>query len=317
MTTVQTASLGSLKWWQRCDFNLAPLRYERVLRKDGGPIDRLEKTVLKIREGSLFAFNAYLDENLKPARDAAQVFGSADGGSTHRNELIARFKAISEAIERWAYFDRFDSNLHQLYGFDIDGSTTGMAAFPGLFHSKARLAARVEGIERFALQHWWEGRLEHAEGPGPLGSRAVSLKLPFNDVSAVIVYEDDPVSGTAHYGYGAGVSLPRALEQAHGEMVRHRLAVQRYLERNPSPEMGLAVVSDTHERRSLYFALQEGRALFQDRLTSGPWSPIAKPKEVFNGWIPGPWDRYATVWRCLFEPPSDESASSRMDYFFW
>lgn len=265
----------------------------------------------------MFAFNAYLDAGLRPSERTTRVYGLADGGSAHRVEIVARFKAISEAIERWAYFDRSDSNLHDLYGFDIDGSTTGMAAYPGLFHSKARQAARVEGVERFALQHWWEGRLEHIEGPGPLGSRAVRILLPFRDVEAVIVYEDDPLGGTAHYGYGAGATLAKALEHAYGEMVRHRLAVQAYIERNPSPEMGLAAVDDTHEKRALYFALKSGRTLFQDRIDSGPWSRIAKPKEVFNGWIPGPWDRYATVWRCLFEPPSDDAASSRMDYFFW
>ena len=111
--------------------------------------------------------------------------------------------------------------------------------------------------------------------------------------------------------------MAKALEQAHGEMIRHRLVVQRYIENTPSPEMGLSIIDDTQDKRALYFALKSGRTLFQDRIDSGPWAPIAKPKQVFNGWMPGPWDRYATVWRCLFEPPSDESASTRMEYFFW
>jgi hypothetical protein len=313
----QDRKFSPTSWWRRCDLNLAPIRYDRVLRKDGGPIERLEKATLNVREGALFAVNAYLDAGLRPQRGKAQIYGDADGGSTHRNELVARFKAISEAIERWAFWDRSGSNSADLYGFDIDNSTTGMAAFPGLFLTKARHAARIEAIERFALQHWWEGRLAHEEIPGPFGSRAVYIKLPFDDVAAVVVYEDDPVLGTAHYGYGAGATLPLAMEQAHAEMVRQRLVINRYVERNPSPTMGLAAIQGTHERRSIFFALPQGRALFQERLESTPWSPISKPKRVYDGWIPGPWDRYATVWRCLYEPPSDDHASSRMDYFFW
>ena len=313
----QPSVLSPSKWWHRCDVNLAPFRYDRILRKDGGPIDRLEKAVLRIREGSVFAFNAYLHDGLRKVKRSSRLFGFADGESTHRNEMVARFRAISEAIERWAYFDHFDSNLRDIYGFDIDSTTTGMAAFPGLLHSRARHAARVEGVGRFALQHWWEGRLEHAVGPGHLGCRAVHIKLPFPDIQAALVFEDDPVAGTTHYGYAAGSTLSGAVARAHDDLVQHRIAIQDYIERNPSPEMGLVTLSDTLEKRSVFFALKAGRRLFGERLESGPWAPLVRPKQVYHGWIPGPWDQYATVWRCLFEPASDEPEGARMDYFYW
>lgn len=303
---------------QNCDLNLAPLRYERVFRKDGGPIDHLDRAAHEVREGRIFNVNAFLDAALRPVRRLGQLYGSADGGGTHPNELVARFMAISEAIERWAFWDRVDSPMRDLFGFDIDPSTTGMAAFPGLLQARARRSAWNEAIERFALMHWWEGQLNHREHAfEDAATRVVEILVPTPEIVPVVVYEDDLVTNTRHYGYAAGSSLENAVARATREMIRHRIIVQRYVERFPDPEMGLAAIGSVNERRALYFALRPGRTLFQERCDSGPWAREARLKTVFDGWVPGPWDRYAAVWRCLFEPPSDEHSSDRMDYFFW
>ena len=303
---------------ERCDLNLAPLRYDGVFRKDGGPIDHLDRAEHTVREGRFFNVNAFLDAALRPVRKAGQFFSGADGGGTHPQEMVARFMAISEAIERWAFWDRVDSPMKDLYGFDIESSTTGMAAFPGLFQARARRSAWLEAIERFGLLHWWEGHLHHRNHwfeEDRLG--VVEIIVPTPEIVPVVVYEDDPISGTRHYGYGAGESLEHAIVRATREMIRHRLVVQRYLEKFPEPAMGLAAITERSEKRALFFALPRGRALFEERRAAGPWARQAKLKTVFDGWIPGPWDRYAAVWRCFFEPPSDEHRSDRTDYFYW
>ncbi|MFP4541685.1 MAG: hypothetical protein ACLFR7_08640 [Opitutales bacterium] len=305
-------------WLRRCDLNLAPLRYERVLRRDGGPIEHLERMTVAVREGPLHNVNAFLAEGLKPMKgEATDFYSNADGGGTHALELVARFKAISEAIERWAFWDRVESAGRDLFGFDIEPSTTGMAAFPGLLQERARHTARLEALERFALLHWWEGRLPHRLERGVEGMQVVEILLPTREACAVIVFEDDVALGTRHYGYGAGDDYGNAVARAHGEMIRHRLTVGRFVRRFPDPAMGLVTLRHGDERRSFYFALREGRQLFDDRLAEGPWGAPARLRQVFDGWIPGAWNRYATVWRCLFEPPSDDHLGDRGDYFFW
>lgn len=309
-------------WWQallhRCDLNLAPFRYERVLHKDGGPIEHLDRATHHVREGIVYNVNAFLDERLKPVRRLSQLYGMADGGGTHSSEIVARFMAISEAMERWAFWDRSDSSSRDLYGFDIDSTTTGMAAFPGLMHHQAKRRAQVEAIERFGLLHWWEGRLAHLEHRiANDGVTALEILVPTADTRAVVVFEDDAAFGTRHYGYGAGGNLKTAIGRAASEMIRHRLVVQKFCSRFPDPGLGLATIEDPYERRALYFALPMGQALFDERRASDPWAAPARLRSVFDGWIPGPWDRYATVWRCLYEPPSNDYQDARSDYFFW
>lgn len=309
-------------WERLCtplDLNLAPFRYQHILRKDGGPIEHLEKAQTASSQGLLYTVNAYLAEHLRPSRNAGhRYYGNADGGGTHLTELVARFMAVSEAIERWAFWDRVDSGMQTLYGFDIDPTTTGMAAFPGLFHMRSRRKARLEALERFGLLHWWEGRLRHLVHQLPnVDCQVVEVLVPDSSDAVVVTFRDHPVSGTRAYGYGAGKNLQVAIAAARNEMQRHELVVQRFVERNPDPQLGLSGIDNVQERRALYFALSEGRALFDERLKCGPWARQAAPRTVFDGLLPGDWDRYATVWRALYEPPSDEHLSNRNDYFFW
>ena len=76
---------------------------------------------------------------------------------------------------------------------------------------------------------------------------------------------------------------------------------------------------DAHpiERRSLFFATEAGHELFLERLRSGPHKPVAKPRLVFDGPIPGPWGKYADVWRTVYQPPSDRFLGMEENYFFW
>lgn len=309
--------------WERIstpfDLNMAAFRYQNILKKDGGPIEHLEQAQIASSQGLLFNVNAYLVEHLRPTRQRSNdYYGNADGGGTHLTELIARFMAVSEAIERWAFWDRVDSGMSTLYGFDVDPSTTGMAAFPGLLHLRSRRKARLEALERFGLLHWWEGRLNHRlHHPESADYTVVEIIIPGASDSVVVTFSDDPATGTRSYGYGAGPNLAAAVNSARGEMFGHQRTVARFISRHPDPRLGLLSVKSHQERRALYFSLAEGRDLFEERLKCGAWARQTAPKTIFDGLLPGDWDRYATVWRALYEPPSDEHLSSRNDYFFW
>lgn len=308
----------SEKFLTPIDLNLAPFRYSRVHKSEGGPIDHLDRWEMQLPEGKVFNVNAYLDPSLKPEVEPKQVWGDADGGGTHLAELIARFIAISEAIERWAYWDRKESSMRSLYGFDIDSSGTGMAAFPGLLQVRARKKARLEALERYGLLNWWEGRLPHRKISHPgFSSNIIQIMVPGSSDYVVVVYSDDAETGTRSYGHAAGSTLAAAVGGAKTEMIRHREVTRRFIERNPDPRLALSTLSSWQARRSIFFALSEGKDLFDERLKCGSWANTRGPKTVFDGWIPGAWDRYATVWRCVFEPPSEEYTANRTDYFFW
>ena len=68
------------------------------------------------------------------------------------------------------------------------------------------------------------------------------------------------------------------------------------------------------ERRSLFFALDEGHELFLERLRS-PARAAAELKLVYDGPVPGPWTKYADVWRVVYAPPSRRFLGPEENYF--
>ena len=45
--------------------------------------------------------------------------------------------------------------------------------------------------------------------------------------------------------------------------------------------------------------------------------PQPEPGAVFDGPVPGPWGRYADVWRVVYAPPSDRFLGADENYFLW
>ena len=160
-------------------FSLAAIRYRSVLAADGGPVECIEEGELTVFGKKLRQANARLSKNLVP-RHEMQIFSNADGTGMHPSPMIARHMAVSEALERWAYHDSMRSSKRALFSFDVDGSSNGMAAFPGLFVQMARRRAFFEAAERFCLLNWWERRLDgeicDTRWPGSGRSRS-SLQL--------------------------------------------------------------------------------------------------------------------------------------------
>lgn len=296
------------------DLNLAPWRYQKVLKQDGGPIDHLVEGSFTTRFGAFFRFDAFLLDHLRPATARRE----ADGAGASPQRQTAQFSAVSEALESWAFSDRSTSPLRDLYGFDLEPSTHGMAAFPGLFAARARQAARLEGIERYAQLHWWEGRLRHELHRGAPGEDdLIEILLPDAAAVVVIAFFDDPATGLRTYGTASAPSLPEAVRAARLARLRHARQLEHLTENHLAPAYALLSLKDTRDRRALYFALEDGQSLFDERLRCGPWATRRAPRAIFDGLMPGDWDRYAAVWRCLYEPPSDEYAGSRCDYFLW
>jgi len=241
------------------------------------------------------------------------MFSDADGTGTHPVASVARHKAVSEALERWAFYVTVRSERAADYAFDIDPSTTGMAAYPGVLARQARRSAVLEAIERFSLIAWWEGRVQgrvfDTDWPGV---SAVAIDGPLGGVT-VVAYAKTAWGGYV-YGHAAEESFTAACERAVVELARHEWILR---------SSWLSQVAGTplrptniFERRCVFFASDEGHEVFQERVRHRTTSASPRAEILFDGEIDGPWSDYATVWRFALRPLGDGYLNGGERYFF-
>ncbi len=297
--------------------SLAPIRYSKVLSQHGGPIANIEYFEGEVAGMPCIHALSYLKEGLfDESYRTPGMTERADGAGSHKSTQIACHMAISEALERWAVYHCRQYPEEMNCGMELDSSSNGFAAFPGLFRRQARKAAFAESIERHCLICWWEGLLGHRTLSEPMpGVRAIQVDNPFSSHTVIILW-------TCHesrhvISFGAGEGLNQTTWRALVELERTREIVGRLLERDRTASFGLVPSPDVLERRINYFSSKRGMSAFLDRLEQ-PVSERPKPmKLLFDGVVPGPWDRYVSVWRTIIEPPSREYLSQAEDYFFW
>lgn len=284
---------------------------------DSGPIGRVDSFVLPVFGRKLFHANAFLRPGLGRTATTHSVYGNANGSGTNESLVVARHMAVSEALERWAFSSISRSPDRQRFGFDVDPSSNGMAAFPGLGTTQARRAAWHEAIERHCLIGWWHGSVGSRRRPSPWNDiHAVEFLHGFDGVSVVLlIREAEP--DLVVYGHAAGETFEAACNRAVIELARSELVLRKHRSLHPGPvERSLSTVTDLFERRCLFFSTTAGfRAVIaRGRQFVRTWR---EPRIVFDGEIPGPWDEYTTVWRVVLEPPTMEFLQRRDDWFFW
>jgi hypothetical protein len=294
--------------------SLAAFRYRNVLAGEGGPIERVELADTMVLGERSFLANAYLVPELAGNREGSTLYSKANGSGMAASAMVARFMAISEAMERWAHWQLHASPERYRYGFDADPSSNGLAAFPGLWRRQARPGALLEAAERFNLLNWWEGKLpaRESETRWP-GVRAATICSQAPGMTVILFKRTE--DGFYAYGHAAAMDFDSACHKAAGEMQRHAQVVARFA-RSHEGEIRHQLPASAHpiERRSLFFAQEEGHALFLERLRS-PVKATAALKLVYDGIVPGPWSKYADVWRVVYEPPSRRFLSMDEGYF--
>ncbi len=291
--------------------SLAALRFGGVYTGRGGPIARTDLAEFAVQERRHWLANAFLRGELAPAGAGPSLYGPADGTAIARSAIAASRAAIAAALARWAYLAVSDSPAAGRFGFHDDGSSSGMAASPGLFRRPAQALARAAAIKHHTLVSWWDGRLpaELLDAPHP-GLEALRLHHDAGPGEVVVLFRRSR-AGYA-YGHAYGPRLAAALDQAAIELARaeHVLATYR-------AKGGLAAPANFLERRLLHFAGEEGAEQFCRRLLAKPSRPALPFRTLFDGEIPGPWARWATVWRCCARMPTDEHLEPGADFFFW
>lgn len=296
--------------------SLAAFRYRNILASLGGPVERVETGETQVLGRRQYIANAYLVSGMAGNREGGQLYSPANGSGLASSPMVARFMALSEAMERWAHWDLHREPGRDRYGFEVDPSTNGLAAFPGLWRRQARAGALMEAGERFNLLHWWEGRLPAtvAESQWP-GVTSVTIASQVPGVTVILFQRT--ISGFFSYGHGAAADHATATWKAAGEMERRTRAVENFARQHEGRIRGqLPPHAHPLERRSLFFATQEGHELFLKRLRSAPAGPPAAPQLVYDGPVLGPWSKYADVWRVVFAPPSRRFLGMDEDYFF-
>ncbi len=294
--------------------SLAALRYRNILAAEGGPVASVETGPFPVRGKRMFLANARLTPGLSRPPGAMAMYSSADGSGMAPVPSVARHKAISEALERWAFHATVRSERAAEFGFDVDPSSTGMAAFPGILRRSVRRSAVLEGIERYCLMAWWEGfargRPFQTDWPGV---SAVAIDGPFGGIT-VVAYARTEWGGWV-YGHAAEESFGAACERAVMELARHEWILRsRWLATFAG---ATKAPTNIFERRCLFFASAEGHAAFEERLAESlECGPLPTADVICDAEIPGPWSEFATVWRFALRPPSDGYMRGGERYFF-
>jgi hypothetical protein len=295
--------------------SVAGYRYRNVLETEGGPVGRVSVREFPVYGRHMYQANAWLSDKIVTKRKKFALYSDADGTGTAHSPMIARYMAISETMERWAYRAKLRADDRELYGFDVDESTNGMAAFPGLFNSEARRRALMEAVERTSIIAWWEGAIDGevraTEWPG---ISALVLPSPIGFGVTVIAFREAHPDCFA-YGQGASVDYFGACERAVMELARNEyvLGLRRVSQGLAADE----VPSDLFERRCLFFSQPEGHAMFQDRIRRKVAGPRFTSPIICDTEIEGPWSEYASVWRVLIKPATTEFLVDSERYFFW
>jgi hypothetical protein len=292
--------------------SLAAFNYRDVLALNGGPIERISSAPVDILGRTRYQANAFLRPDLVGTKTQNTVYGSADGTGASESAQVASHMAISEALERWAFYALSTGPDRCKYGFDIDASTNGMAAFPGFFKRQARKRAYFEALERWALVSWWSGRMASRIAGESMGVTAVRLEQNAGFGEVAVVFRRS-AAGHVNYGYSAGATFKIAAARAVVELARNEFAIGLFKLRSAAG----SEIPNHFERRCLFFAGEEGHALFLRRVFDRKPCPESSWRVLFDGELSGPWSKYATVWRVMPAMPSLDFLDPACQFFFW
>ncbi|MEX0320730.1 MAG: hypothetical protein AB3N63_01080 [Puniceicoccaceae bacterium] len=291
--------LKKARFAKRLVLNLAPIRYALV-SEEGGPISKIEYGQTDYLGQMWQLSRATLQEDFQhPMGRSLCLFDPADGSGMATTRLEARAKAVSEALERWAFTETSAGPDAMFYGYPDSMSTKGMAAFPGIFPGQARRWAMAEAFEYYSVDAWWGGTLNHWIINREDATIVFINQPEFNGHIALAIRHLDLNNYVASYGIGSGTTPEEAELKAQLEACRSQTILER---RDATPVSARTKPILEQEQRLLELSSPEGFAMVKDRLASRPWLPAVQPKVIFDGPVKGPWNKYAHVWRYALEP---------------
>ena len=239
------------------------------------------------------------------------VYNNRDGAGTSQFKNIAVYKAISETLERWAFYVTADSDESKKYCFDINPTTTGMAAYPGLTAKGARANAIMEANERWALHEFWRGNLPVRKHLSPIKNLShFEIVTPFKNCQiSLLSYKNN---GQYLYAFAAEETLGKSFQHALVELARNI----RVMEKIKDAPKKIEDFNEISDKRLYYFSTEEGHNLFNDRLSNTTKSILTTPNLVCDLEIKGPWNQYTKVWRYLYADSYPDSETDHTIFMF-
>jgi hypothetical protein len=278
-------------------FNLAPWYYRDFLQDQSNSIfDKISVCEVKLIDGNTNweAVTKLNDKKLPNWFVPSSIYSANDGSGTSKFKNIAIHKAISEGLERWAFYFSIDEFPRE-FCFNVDPSTAGMAAFPERFSRNSRGNAYIEATERWCIQEFWNSKLpviehhsviknmKHFEILSEVSNVRVSLLHYFNGDKNI-------------FGFAGGNTLEKSYRHALVELSRNNFVFN-----NLKANTNFNQLTEIYDKRIYFFSTEQGVKIFNEKIMSAPKSILITPKLICDKEIPGPWSKYAKVWRCLFE----------------
>ncbi|MFN3455008.1 MAG: hypothetical protein ACK41T_08625 [Pseudobdellovibrio sp.] len=285
--------------------NLASIKYKNILSEHGGPIDRLTYSQVNLSHNLKgYEATALLKADLRHNADKYTLYDNVDGMGSDTYKSIACYKAISEALERWAYYI---SSITQpnIYGFDIDNSTNGMAAFPDLLKITARRNSLYEALERWTLCEWWANNLAvtlHTIND----INCMEIKIPPYGVTCI----SWKISNEKYvYGFASAKNFLTAFNKSTIELFRNDYVLSKSNFFNNNLNL--------QEQRLIFFSTKNGYNIFLEKVkeSSAKQQQNKTPKLILSKEIIGPWSKYSTIWRSLFETTNQNNESVEVFLF--
>lgn len=251
----------------------------------------------------------YLKDHLRPSWVSTSViYKNCDGSGTAIYKNIAVYKAISEALERLAFYELADTDEAN-YCFDLNPTTTGMAAYPFFSCLPARKNAMTEAVERWAIHEFNRSKLPITTHPNAVeGLTHYELLTPFaNCRVSLLSYKSDDIYV---YGFAGGQNLKHSFDRALVELDRNIRVLNSFKKKKISTSF-----ESSNDRAIFYYSTEEGFQNFLEKILKASKSIInSNPKVLCDKELKGEWSQYTKVWRYLLE---DSYFDCRQDHSFF
>lgn len=297
-------------------FNLAPWYYRELLNENT-IIEKPEfYSTTSLTGEKKFEVVVTLKENLRPSWiPTSSIYRNCDGSGADKYKNIATYKAISESLERWAFYSSVDSRANK-YGFEFDPTTTGIAAFPSWHFNQARKNARAEAIERWCIHEFNRGNIP-IKNHTTLISNLLHFELvsPFSDTFVSLLC----YAGNSFYSYGfaADTSLNKSFNKALVELDRNYRMLDVYYSKNSSEAVRGVQLLSTVDKTIIFYSTKEGYLSFEEKINKSPCKVMNKsPKILCDQELIGDWSKYTKVWRFLLEDSYYDCSSDHTFFMF-
>lgn len=290
--------------------SLAPWYFRNLLGENNfvEEPDFYEITLLDGKK--VFESNCRLKNHLRPNwLEKSNLYKDADGTGAAKTKNIAVYKGISEAIERWAFYQSIDADQKK-YAFDVNPTTTGMASFPHFLKRGAREKAKSEAIERWAIHQFNRKKLPVTKNHSKiLGLEYFRINVPFNNYFVTLLsYKKN---GIYFYGFASSSSEGESFFKALVELDRN-LRMEKSIKGKMLNDFDSSV-----DRTLFYFSTQEGKDQFDSLINSSPRHlQESSGKILCDREIIGPWCKFSVVWRYLIDEAYFDTSKDHTFFMF-